>query len=286
MITDVMPTGDEKSVAGDYAVSFGGNAVTAAFTCARLGVQSDLLTTMSDDWLGQMFWEMAHKYGVSLYPRKVARSSLSFVLPHGHQRAILRARDSKYLRPFMKLDVSSYQALHLDGHQADAAFYYAKAFREKGLLTSLDGGAFRVNTEEVLHHTDVAVVAEAFCAQLKLTSLETLSFLSSRGVKIAAVTEGERGLLWSDEDGLISRMEALPVPASKVIDTSGAGDVFHGAYLASYLRNRTARWAEHFNFARAASAYKVQRLGNESGLPELDDIAEMQRIYGGDVLEN
>jgi sulfofructose kinase len=282
MITDVMPTGDEKSVATDYAVSFGGNAVTAAFACAKLGVQPDLLTTMSDDWLGQMFWEMAHKYGVSIYPRKVARSSLSFVLPKAHKRAILRARDSNYLRPFMKLDVSSYEALHLDGHQADAALYYARAFREKGLLTSLDGGAMRTNTEEVLRHIDVAVVAEAFCAQLKLTALETLAYLAAHGVRIAAVTEGERGLLWSDEDGLISRMPALPVPEDKVIDTSGAGDVFHGAYLASYLHNRSRRWAEHFDFARAASAFKVQHLGNEAGLPTLDDITEMHSLYGED----
>ena len=159
---------------------------------------------MSDDWLGQMFWEMAHKYGVSIYPRKVARSSLSFILPKAFKRAILRARDYAYLRPFMKLDVSTYEALHLDGHQADAALYYAKVFRERGLLTSLDGGAIRANTEEVLHHIDVAVVPEDFCAQLNLTSLETLGYLASRGVKIAAVTEGERGLLWSDENGSIS----------------------------------------------------------------------------------
>jgi sulfofructose kinase len=284
MVADCMPSGDEKAVAKDYAVSFGGNAVTAAFTCSRLGIQTDLLTTMSDDWLGQMFWEMAHKYGVSIYPRKVARSSLSFVLPHAHKRAILRARDSAYLRPFMKLDVSTYEALHLDGHQADAALYYAKVFRERGLLTSLDGGAIRANTEEVLHHIDVAVVAESFCAQLKLTPLETLGYLAARGVKIAAVTEGERGLLWSDENGLISRMPALRVPSEKVIDTSGAGDVFHGAYLVSFLRNRTARWADHFDFARAASAFKVQRLGNESGLPSLEDIKEMQRLYPENVV--
>jgi sulfofructose kinase len=285
MIADKMPSGDEKAVATDYAVSFGGNAVTAAFACAKLGVQTDLLTTMSDDWLGQMFWEMAHKYGVSIYPRKVARSSLSFVLPHARKRAILRARDSAYLRPFMKLDVSTYEALHLDGHQEDAALHYAKVFRERGLLTSLDGGAIRANTEELLHFIDVAVVAEAFCDQLKLTPLEMLGYLTARGAKIAAVTEGERGLLWSDEDGMISRMPALPVPTEKVIDTSGAGDVFHGAYLASFLRNHAARWAEHFAFARAASAFKVQHLGNEAGLPTLDDVAEMQRLYAAKMVE-
>ncbi len=285
ILTEVMPTGDEKAVAKDYAVSFGGNAVTAAFACARLGCPPDLLTTMSDDWLGQMFWDMARKYDVTLYPRKVARSSLSFVLPQGHKRAILRARDSHYLRPFMKLDVASYEALHLDGHQADASLYYAKACREKGVLTSLDGGALRVNTDEVLHFIDVAVVAEAFCAQLKLTPVECLAYLKSRGVKIAAVTEGERGLLFIDEDGHITRMPALKVPSEKVIDTSGAGDVFHGAYLASYLKRPGARWVEHFDFARSASAFKVQHLGNEAGLPTLEEIAETRRLYGEETKE-
>ncbi len=281
MIADAMPTGDDKMVAKDFAVSFGGNAVTAAFACAKLGVSTDLLTTMSDDWLGQMFTNMAHQYGVSIYPRKVARCSLSFVLPHAGKRAILRARDNAYLRPFMKLDVSCYKALHLDGHQADASLYYAKAFREAGLLTSLDGGAVRANTEEVLRFTDVAAVAEAFCAQLKLTPAETLAYLHARGVKIAAVTEGERGLLWSENGGPAQRLPALNVPAEKVIDTSGAGDVFHGAYLASYLRSPSSPWAVHFDYARAASAFKVQHLGNEAGLPSEEDISDTRREFGG-----
>src|SRR6266705_7076021 len=57
-ITDHMPTGDEKHVASAYAVSFGGNAVTAAFCCAKLGVVPDLIATVANDWLGRMFQDM------------------------------------------------------------------------------------------------------------------------------------------------------------------------------------------------------------------------------------
>lgn len=281
MLTDVMPTGDDKEVAKDFAVSFGGNAVTAAFCCSKLGISTDLLTTISDDWLGQMFMMMAQRYSVSVYPRKVARCSLSFVLPKSGKRAILRARDNNYLRPFMKLDVSCYQAVHLDGHQRDAALYYAMAAREAGVMVSLDGGAVRSNTEEVLQFTDVAVVAEAFCKELRLTAAETLKYLHARGVKVAAVTEGERGMIWSEEDGHVQHLHALQVPDEKVIDTSGAGDVFHGAYLASYLRSPSSPWAVHFDFARAASAHKVQHLGNEAGLPDEEDIAIARREFGG-----
>ena len=63
-VADHIPTGDDKDVARDYAVSFGGNAVTAAFCCARLGIPPDLLTSIADDWLGRMFLEMAAKYAV------------------------------------------------------------------------------------------------------------------------------------------------------------------------------------------------------------------------------
>src|SRR6266498_5564571 len=76
-ITDHMPTGDEKHVASAYAVSFGGNAVTAAFCCAKLGIVPDLIATVANDWLGRMFQDMAAKYGISIHPRKVNSSSLS-----------------------------------------------------------------------------------------------------------------------------------------------------------------------------------------------------------------
>ncbi|MGA7716859.1 MAG: PfkB family carbohydrate kinase, partial [Bradyrhizobium sp.] len=77
-ITDHMPTGDEKHVASAYAVSFGGNAVTAAFCCAKLGIVPDLIATVANDWLGRMFQDMSAKYGISIHPRKVNTSSLSF----------------------------------------------------------------------------------------------------------------------------------------------------------------------------------------------------------------
>ena len=84
-ITDHMPTGDEKHVASDYAVSFGGNAVTAAFCCAKLGIVPDLIATVANDWLGRMFQDMATKYCVSIHPRKV--NDLLALLHHAARTA-------------------------------------------------------------------------------------------------------------------------------------------------------------------------------------------------------
>jgi sugar/nucleoside kinase (ribokinase family) len=280
-LTDHLPVGDEKSVASDYAISFGGNAVTAAFCCAKLSAKVDLITTLAHDWLGRMFLDMAGKYDIELHTRKVKSSSLSFVMPKDGKRAIVRCRDDDYLAPFPVFDAGGFSALHMDGHQADAAIFYAKRFREAGLLTSLDGGGVRSNTHELLQFIDVAVVSERFCEQLSRMPSETLDYLKERGCHIGGVTLGERGMIWYDERGEVRSNNALPVPAARIVDTSGAGDVFHGAYIYSYLTDRSRSWAEHFRFAEAAAAFKIQRLGNEAGLPRLADIAAVEHEFGG-----
>ncbi|MCW2573897.1 MAG: putative sugar kinase, partial [Frankiales bacterium] len=232
IIARQMPSGDQKDVADDFAVSFGGNSVTAAFACAKLGHVPDLLTSLADDWLGRMFLDMAAKYQIPVHGRKVKRSSLSFILPQEGRRAILRARDDSYLHPFPQLNIEGCRALHLDGHQSDAAIHYAQVCRTKGILTSLDGGGLRSNTHDLLQFIDVAIVAERLCEQMDITDKQMLDYLKNRGCRIGGVTQGDAGMLWYDESGTIQRLPALPVLREKIIDTSGAGDVYHGAYVA------------------------------------------------------
>lgn len=278
-VADAIPTGDAKAIAQDYAVAFGGNAVTAAFCCAKLGVTPDLLCTISDDWLGRMFMDMAQQYRIPVHARKVRRASLSFVMPKGGKRAILRMRDDEFIHPFPPLNIDGCRALHVDGHQADAALHYAKVCREAGILTSLDGGAVREDTEELLAYIDVAVVSERFCEQWEKSPEETVRALRQKGCKVAAVTLGERGMLWCEEGEDLQTLPALAVPPSAVIDTNGAGDIFHGAYVYAYLANPDGRWADHFRFARGASAHAVQHLGNEAKLPSLEDIKAAQAKF-------
>jgi sugar/nucleoside kinase (ribokinase family) len=278
-LTDRMPTGDEKHVASDYAISFGGNAVTAAFCCAKLGYAPELLATVADDWLGRMFLDMAAKYGIPVHPRKVGTSSLSFIMPNDGKRAIIRCRDDDYLDPFPRLNASGCRVLHLDGHQPDAAMYYAKLAREAGILTSLDGGGLRSNTQDLLAFIDIAIVSERLCEQMGFEPAGMLDYLKTRGCSIGGVTVGERGLIWYDETRTVRSLPALPVPPDRVIDTSGAGDVFHGAYVYSYLADAAKNWEKHFQFARAASAYKIQRLGNEAGLPTLGNVVTTEREF-------
>jgi sugar/nucleoside kinase (ribokinase family) len=279
-LTDHLPTGDEKHVASAYAVSFGGNAVTAAFCCAKLAIVPELITSVADDWLGRMFIDMASNYAIPIHPRLVRSSSLSFIMPKEGKRAIVRCRDDRYLNSFPILDLTGCRVLHVDGHQPDAALWYAKKCRAEGILTSLDGGGLRSNTHELLAYIDVAVVAERLCEQMQLTPAGMLEYIKARGSRIGGVTLGERGFLWYDETGAVCSLAALPIPAGRIVDTSGAGDAFHGAYVYSHLAKPSDCWDEHFRFARAAAAHKVQHLGNDAGLPTLADIQVIRSQYG------
>jgi sugar/nucleoside kinase (ribokinase family) len=278
-VTDRIPTGDEKIVAEDYAVSFGGNAVSAAFCCAKLGVVPELMTSLADDWLARMFLDMAAKYQISVHGRKVKESSLSFVMPNHGMRAIIRCRDDHYLHPVPPLDLTGCRALHLDGHQADAAIHYAKLCRDKGILTSLDGGGMRSNTLELLEQIDIAICSERLCEQLKLSPQALCALLKDKGCRIGGVTLGAKGLIWYDERGNVRHMPALAVPANEVVDTNGAGDIFHGAYMFSYLHAPEKPWEAHFRFARAASAHSVRYLGIEHSLPTRADVLAAEKTF-------
>ena len=278
-LIDTIPAGDDKAVARDYAVSFGGNAVSAAFCCAKLGVVPDLMASLADDWLARMFLDMAAKYGISVHGRKVKESSVSFVMPHKGMRAIIRCRDDHYLHPVPPLDMTGCRILHLDGHQADAAIHYAKTCRAAGILTSLDGGGMRANTRELLAFVDVAVCSKRLCEQLQLSPRALCEMLKAEGCRVGGVTLGEDGMIWFDESGEIRSMPALLVPRAEVVDTNGAGDIFHGAYVYSYLTAPERSWEQHFRFARAASAHSVRFLGIEASLPTQADVEAAERRY-------
>jgi sugar/nucleoside kinase (ribokinase family) len=227
-----------------------------------------------------MFIDMAAKYGISVHHRKVAESSLSFIMPKGDQRAIVRCRDDNFKHPFPLLNLAGCRALHVDGHLPDAAIHYAKICHEAGILTSLDGGGLRSNTHDLLPFIRTAIVAERLCEQMKLTPGEMLTYLRSRGCRIGGVTMGAKGLLWYDESNKERFLPALDVPERLIVDTNGAGDIFHGAYVHSYLIDPDVDWEQHFKFARAASAHSIQHLGNEASLPTLAQINETASRFG------
>ncbi len=190
-------------------------------------------------------------------------------MPKDGKRAIVRCRDDEHIHPFPMLNLGGCRALHIDGHQPDAAIHYAKVCREAGIMTSLDGGGLRTNTHELLEFIDVAIVAERLCEQMDLTPEKMLDYPQEPRLQDRwRHPWARRACSGTTRPARCETMPAMPIPRERVIDTNGAGDVFHGAYVYSYLAHPGKSWREHFDFARAASTFKIQRLGNEAELAD------------------
>ena len=130
-LADEIPTGDEKAVAEDYAISFGGNAVTAAFACAKLGIAPDLLdlrspTTGSGACSSTWRRNTASRCitGRCANPRSPSSCRTAASAPS------CAAATTITCTPSRRCNLDGCRALHLDGHQPDAAIHYAKACRE------------------------------------------------------------------------------------------------------------------------------------------------------------
>lgn len=277
-LVDDFPEGNEKTVARDYTVSFGGNAISAAFACAKLGLVPDVILPLAADHLGKVMAGMAADFNLRVHPRAVGRSSPSLVFPKNGKRAIVRCRDAEYTESYPKLPLTGCKVLHVDGLQPDACLYYLKEARRKNIPTSYDGGRIRPITEEILALTDIAIVSEEFCKALGLGTRQMITDLKKRGAILAAVTRGDKGVQFDDGSGL-QNISALPIPKPEIIDTNGAGDIFHGAALYSFATRPTLPWRRHLAFASVASAFAIQHLGNINSCATLKQVNQLTKDY-------
>ena len=274
-----IPSGDEKTLAEQSVVSFGGNAFTAALCCNKLGLVPDVIGARANDILARMIEHWVAESGVYWHPRLVRSTSYSVIFPSGDDRAMVRHRDEEYLQDFPLLNIDGCRLVHGDGLQCDALLHYFDEARKRGILTSLDGGSLRPHMREILRRTDVAVVSLRLCQQMNTTPSGMLSYLRSLGCKVGGVTLGEQGMLWYEGRGSDSHLPALAVPSERIKDSNGVGDVFHGAYCWSYLQRPDIPWYQHFEFSRAAAAHKLQHFGNEAGLPSCDEVELAQTSF-------
>ncbi|HXZ44463.1 MAG TPA: PfkB family carbohydrate kinase [archaeon] len=262
----------------------GGLTATAMVACARLGLHTRYIGKFGGDEIGRMAREGLAAEGLDLkcsVHAPDAPNRLCFVLVEegtGH-RTIIRHMDSRvWLRPedLFREAVCSGRVLHLDGYEGDAAIQAARWAREDGIPVSLDAERFTQRRDELFRLTDILIVAERFGREVtgKEDVAEILEELTRLGPSCVGITSGERG------SALRYRGEIIHVPAFPVgvVDTTGAGDVFHGAFLYGVLQGWEARHI--LLFANAVSALKCTRLGGRTGIPCVQEVIELLRASG------
>ena len=268
-----MPLSGTKVPAPEFIEMGGGLAATASVAAARLGARSAFWGRAGDDPAGRATRDELARYGVDVTNYRLfegKRTSVSgvFVDASG-ERTVANFRGAGLpLEPdWMPLgEVSKADSVLGDVRWPQGAAALFAAAREHGVPTVFDGDfADEATFDMVLPHTDYAVFSEVGLATIgaKGDAVTLLRRALSKGCRTAAVTRGPRGSLWLHE-GKIREFSAFTVD---VVDTTGAGDVFHGAF--AFAIGAGADLAEAVTFSSAAAALKCAKAGGRPGIPDL-----------------
>lgn len=275
-----LPQADEVFRVQGMSVQGGGPVATALVTVARLGGAAGYIGTVGgDDW-GRFILADFERNGVdvSLTRADAAGSStVSIILVDAATgaRSILYDPGTAAEVAFGQAEaaaVRSARILHLDGWNMAAALAAARLAREAGVLVSFDGGAGEAwrEVDALLPLVDVLIVARQFALRVTGEADPDAAgpLLLRIGAREVVITDGANGCWYWDADG------ALRQPAYKVavVDTTGAGDVFHGAYLYTLLQG----WEpiQRLRFASATAALKCIQPGGRLGIPTTQQVLD------------
>lgn len=267
------PGADEKMVADRLLGCGGGPAANAAVTVARLGLRAGFAGYLGEDLYGIRHLQELEVEGVDT--GAVARGSsptpLSVILvkPDGKRALVNYKGDTRPLpAERFRPPEETVRVVLFDGHEpglSEAALPWA---RGHGALTVLDAGSLHPGTRSLAFAVDHLVASEKFAAQWlgRQDPDQALAVLAERSPCVV-ITLGERGLIWrrgSESSG------AMPAFAITAVDTTGAGDAFHGAYAAGLAAGMD--WKTLLRFASAAGALCCTKLGARSGIPSRSEL--------------
>lgn len=219
---DHLPGPDEKVQAHEARLEFGGPAANAAFTARALGVLSRLITCLGAGPLGAAITGQLADAGVEVVDAAAGHEwqpPLSSVAVTDAGRAVISVNAAA--SPATRVPAAALTdctALLVDGHHLALCIDAAATARLAGVPVLLDGGSWKTGLERLIPLVDAAVLSADFRPP------EPIEW----GSRPIAVTHGHQAIEVIS-DGFQDSVEVEPVAAA---DTLGAGDVFHGAWLA------------------------------------------------------
>lgn len=271
------PDMDSKVELSEFSMQGGGPVATAMVTLATLGANASFIGKISNDDFGMFIRHGLREAGVDTSGLVIVRdlvSPISFIAVErkSAKRTVFWTRGNvPELAPdevdFSLIDGA--KVLHVDGIQMVAQVAAARYAKEKGVHVVYDAGSPRQGMDELIALTDTLIASERFAAELGSGALaESLKKLSAMGPKTVVITIGEDGSVGM-ENG-----DTYIVPAHQVeaVDTTGAGDVYHGAYIFGLLNGFGLR--ERMGFASTAAALKCRSLGGRAGIPSLEEVQQ------------
>jgi sulfofructose kinase len=263
-------------------LSPGGQVASAMVTCAKLGLRAKYIGTLGDDERGAVQMESLRASGVNLDDIEIRANcpnQTAYILidQTSGERTVLWHRD-----PCLRIDASSLtvdkiacaRLLHIDGHDTAAVSRAAEIARRRQIPVTVDVDSIYPGFDSVLPNVDYLVASSEFPSRWtrEPDPFRALAMIQDEyGMRVAAMTLGA--------DGSLARVEGrfLYSPGFVVdsVDTTGAGDVFHGAFCYAVIESMPVR--EALEFSNAMAALNCTALGARGHIAGLDEARAFMR---------
>lgn len=258
-------------------LSPGGQVASAMVACARLGLRAKYIGTIGDDERGRIQMESLRGTGVNLdhvQMRKGCANQSAYIIidrSTGERTVLWRRDDCLRIDPeeITPEQITCARMLHIDGHDTAAVARAAEIARGRGIPVTVDVDTIYHGFDRVLPNVDYLVTSSEFPAAWTgipdpFNALETLQ--REYGMRVAAMTLGAHGSIALEA----GKFHYAPAYVVNCVDTTGAGDVFHGAFCYAVLQGMAIRDA--LEFSNAMAALNCTALGARGGIRGLDDI--------------
>ena len=273
------PARNSKQPLQTFSQLPGGQMATAAAVCARLGWRARYIGSFGDDELARVGRESLTQEGVDVsgsWDVQGATSQFAVVIVDAStgERTVLWHRHPKLaIEPgrVSRHEVTCGRMLLVDCHETAAAAQASRDARATGMPTVVDVEKVREGIPDLLREIDVVLAAQAFPSALTGygdPGRALAAIAKEYQSPIVAVTLGAEGSL-ALCGGRECRTPAFHVDC---VDSTGAGDAFHGGFVAACLRDPDATLADVMRYANAVAALNCRGLGARGGMPTPDEV--------------
>ncbi len=258
-------------------LSPGGQVATAVVCCAKLGLRAKYIGTIGDDVRGDIQRQSLEGTGVdtsSLIVRTGCPNQTAYIVIDertGERTVLWQRSDCLRLKAaeIKTEDIAGARMLHIDGYDIDAAAHAAQVAHENNVPVSIDVDTLYPGFASVLKYVDYLVAGSGWPAKWtkEQDPFKALTMIQAEyGTKLAAMTLGDLGSLALYQ----GRWYYSPAYEVTCADTTGAGDVYHGAFCYAILAGMPIEKA--LEFSNAAAAINCTAIGARGHIPELAEV--------------